>query len=831
MILLKFALISIKEKKGRTLLIILSLTLTAALFFATTCISDTLGKVFENQSRDYVGKSDFMIYMSKDSKGYLNENGIRKIDEIEKSIGVIDTSGEYKYTPYDKIQMNILGMTIEDYKELYDLTILERLDDALLNNKSIMVSSMFIKKYGLNLGDSIDLIIRDSKYKFNIGYIVAPTYRFKPDKNNPNNETILIQKEYLNQLFDLNGKFYSLYVINKEGVDSTVVEQRLNETYKKYIVRESVDFGEIDSFLSMFEGIFSLLLIIVIIISVFIIYTSFKVIMYEKLKVIGTFRSIGTTKRKTTFILLLESLIYGVIGGILGFFLGIGILYLMAYFMSYNPWTKQSSQITLVYSNIKILWTIGFSVILILIGSFKPVAKVVKIPIKDIILGTTTKGKDKKFIKAKIALFMIIIFSIIPFLVPKDYRIIAGFSLVGIFFLVGIAMPYFVCKFCFVLELIFEKVFGNIGFIAVKNVRENKNIINNITLLAVGLMSLILINGISVSTAELVSNFYAKMDFEIWMNTRGDNRNTEQLIRSIKGVSDACPIKPQYGVNTKEIGDISFFGIEPKEYYEFVNEDVDEDVDELSLLFKEKRCVIVTEVLKDKYKFNKGDFLTFETNKGDREYEIVAFSNSMMNNGTTIYPSLQYVQRDFYLNNSISFFIKIDNHFNDEEINSKIKDKFRNRNISTNTVKNLADMNRQNNDNLFMMFKIFSLVACLIGIVGMFNNFMLNLISRQRVFAVMNSVGLSKKQTKLLVLLEALSVGVIGGVIGIIGSVILLQVSVVLIEAIIGAMEIYYDPNMFIQMFIGAIIVSILGSLIPLRKSTRINIVEAIKYE
>lgn len=831
LILLKFALLSIKEKKGRTLLIILSLTLTAALFFATTCISGTLGKVFENQYKDNVGRSDFMIYMSKDSKSYLNEKAAYEIDEIDTSIGAINKSGKYKYNPYDQVNMNILGMTIEDYNKLYDLTILEKLDDEDLTSKSIMISSMFSEKFGLNLGESIDLEIRGSKYKFNIGYIVAPTYRFKPDKTNPNNETILIQKEYLNQIYNMNGKSNILYLINKDGVDSDIVVQKLNTTYKNFVVRKSIDLQEIESFLSMFTGMFGLLLLIVIIISVFIIYTSFKVIMYEKLKVIGTFRSIGSTKKKTTFILLLESIIYGVIGGMLGFFLGIGILYIMAYFMSYNPWTKDSAEITLVYSNIQILWTIGFSVTLVLIGSLKPVMRVVKIPVKDIILGTTDKVKRNKYKKSKIALLCIVLFSIVPFIVPKDYRMVAGLSLILIFFLIAIVMPYLVFKICSILEPLFEKLFGNIGFIAVKNVRENKNIINNITLLTIGIMSLILINGISFSVAELVSNFYAKMDFEVWMRVSGDNRNTEQLVRSVKGVNDTCTVKTVYSVNTEEIGNISLFGIEPDEYYDFVYNEIDEDIDEITKLFKEKRCVIVTEVLKDRYKLKKGDYITFETDSGDRKYEIVAFTNAMMNNGTTIYPSLQYIKRDFYLDNMVSYFVRTDADYDPIEVNDQLKVKFRNRYIHTNTIKELGEMNRQNNDNMFMMFKIFSIVACLIGIVGMFNNFMLNLISRQRIFAVMNSVGLSKKQTKQLVLLEAISVGLIGAIVGLIGSVIALQISVVLLRVIMGFMEMYYDPNMFIQLFIGAIIVSILGSLIPLRKSTRINIVEAIKYE
>lgn len=48
--------------------------------------------------------------------------------------------------------------------------------------------------------------------------------------------------------------------------------------------------------------------------SVFIIYSSYKVITLDRLPVIGTFRSIGAEKKTVTRIFLLESLLYGSAG-------------------------------------------------------------------------------------------------------------------------------------------------------------------------------------------------------------------------------------------------------------------------------------------------------------------------------------------------------------------------------------------------------------------------------------------------------------------------------------------------------------------------------------
>ena len=56
--------------------------------------------------------------------------------------------------------------------------------------------------------------------------------------------------------------------------------------------------------------------------SIFIIYSSYKVITLDRLPIIGTFRSIGATEKTVTRILLLESLFYGCTGGLIGIPIG-----------------------------------------------------------------------------------------------------------------------------------------------------------------------------------------------------------------------------------------------------------------------------------------------------------------------------------------------------------------------------------------------------------------------------------------------------------------------------------------------------------------------------
>jgi putative ABC transport system permease protein len=66
--------------------------------------------------------------------------------------------------------------------------------------------------------------------------------------------------------------------------------------------------------------------------------------------VMGTFRSIGATKKRINLLLLSESISYGVIGGALGCLLGIGLLYGMTYSMAMNPWDPAPPEVEISFS-------------------------------------------------------------------------------------------------------------------------------------------------------------------------------------------------------------------------------------------------------------------------------------------------------------------------------------------------------------------------------------------------------------------------------------------------------------------------------------------------
>ena len=137
----------------------------------------------------------------------------------------------------------------------------------------------------------------------------------------------------------------------------------------------------------------------------------------------------------------------------------------------------------------------------------------------------------------------------------------------------------------------------------------------------------------------------------------------------------------------------------------------------------------------------------------------------------------------------------------------------------------------QSSYNMFLILRGFSVLAMLIGIIGVLNNLLISFLERQRSLAVMRSVGMSKRQEIKMILIESLTCGLIGGVIGVLGGILLIQVVPQLCQAIDLPLSITYAPSLFVYSLIGGIIITVSATMSPAFKSARANIIEAIKYE
>jgi ABC-type antimicrobial peptide transport system permease subunit len=123
-----------------------------------------------------------------------------------------------------------------------------------------------------------------------------------------------------------------------------------------------------------------------------------------------------------------------------------------------------------------------------------------------------------------------------------------------------------------------------------------------------------------------------------------------------------------------------------------------------------------------------------------------------------------------------------------------------------------------------------SFLAVLIGGVGMLNTMLMSVLERTREIGVLRALGWRRRQVVGMILREALALGVIGGICGIMLGVAL-NWGLGFIPGIGGMLEPHYSSQLLVQVLAVALMTGLLGGLYPAWRATRMQPVEALRYE
>lgn len=825
-IILRFLFKNIKENKFRSFLILFSVTISSALILASNAMTNSLNKTYMKQIRASIGSAE--IYISPNSKSsspFVDPNKSKEFsDRLEYIIPVLKGRGTYKSISGDEVKLSINGYDYKDLTRVNPISLKESNNVEPFKGKKVIVSSNFADKNKLNVGDNITIKINEANYKFNIAAIANNENLFYKESDT---FSFLVPKDFMDTILQASNRGNVVYLKTKDGEDKQKLIDDLKKEYKNYDVMETMTEADLQRYTGMVSQSMQLMGIVVLLMSSFIIYTAFKVIVLERLPIIGTFRSIGATKKATDFILLSESLLYGVIGGAIGSVLGIGVLYLLC-----TMFMQGDFNIVLKPSDFIISFVLA--VVLSLISSAIPIVRAMKYSLKDIILNDISKEGKSKVWKQVLGVFLIISSNILPRIADGSLLMIVGalsmlFSLIGIILIV----PLFAKIISIILGGILGKIFGNEGILAVKNLRENKSVLNNISILSLGISVILMINIISSSLAIEVSAVYTNT-FKYDISVSGENLD-DDFRRILEKENEIKESYGAYALNNIEIqgkndklGCVS--GVQPNKYFDYYKFNFLENQSEITSHLDEDRNIIIATALRDKYKYKVSDTISLKFNNNTKEYRIIGFIDTMMYNGSFALISSKYLKEDGKIKNYNEILLKTSK--NSVEIEKQLQKKFISKKLTVQSVETMKEDNRKSNEDLMNMLKVFAFMAMIIGSFGILNNFIISFIERRRSFAVLRSIGMSKGQNLKVLFIEALTGGVIGGVIGVLGGGILCSIIPYVIKGMIGVgFLIHYEVVTFMLAFAAGVIVSLLASMGPAFKSSKLDIIQAIKYE
>jgi putative ABC transport system permease protein len=124
---------------------------------------------------------------------------------------------------------------------------------------------------------------------------------------------------------------------------------------------------------------------------------------------------------------------------------------------------------------------------------------------------------------------------------------------------------------------------------------------------------------------------------------------------------------------------------------------------------------------------------------------------------------------------------------------------------------------------IFLLF--ITMIATLVGGIGIMNTMFMAVLERTNEIGVLKALGASEKEIQLIFVLESTILGFIGGIIGLVlGSILTL---------IIGSFGVpnLITPTILIFSFMFAVLVGLFAGLLPSNRASKLDPVEALRYE
>ena len=826
-IILKYILNNLKERKTRTAVMLLSIILSTALLFVSLSIGDSYATAQKKMSKGFVGKAALSIKAlpsANGDPGWISNESVPTLELIKSKVGIIRASALYSEEGYFE-NFDIIAADLAELSRINKPRLLDGGEIRDFSGYKIALPHKFTAKYGIHEEDRIRPQIGEEAVEFQVAAIAAYDTVFLRQTRGFN---ALVPLDTMREIMNLQQGYSEILIEPADKVEPDIIKEKLSgEALKnKYRVLKVLDEKQVEADAREKSIPCFLISFFALIMSVFIIYSSYKVITTERLPVIGTFRSIGATEKAMTRILILESMVYGALGGLFG--IPFSFIVLKVMLQGLGSSLTQGIEIPMVISPVNIVISCTAAIIVSVLSAYLPVRSVSKLPVKEIVLGMVEQKKLSNRMKLLFSVTILIISIILPRITSgKLQTLFGGAALLGVIAAAIVVAPFMITGIASVLERIYGRFIGNEGLLAARNMKRNKNVSQNITLLLISISAVITISVVCSFTKTYIGDVFKGSSLDGIADASMDKAFV-QKVGNIKGMKKLSPIYVLEG--NVFLDGLPLSRVEAVEDIRLFNDMLGIDYEsnairkQIENSFNESRQIILNSDFIRKQGLKIGSTINVSFGDNVYKYHILGSFKSRADSSSAIISS-EYAIKDFGVKNyGLLAFQAAD----PEAAIIQIRNLFGSKPNWSRTVKEFyADVFGVIDAFLSPMGKLTYFILILAA-VGVINNLLINYIQKRRSTAMYKSVGLSNRQSIKMTLIEGFTSGVIGAAAGI--AVSYIEVNTIFLVA---GPRISIEPEIKISVFITAgimgIVITLIGSFVPILKSLKMRIVEEIK--
>lgn len=814
-IVLKHILRNIKENKGKSLLIILSLAIASALFIINITLPEHIISSLIESIRIENGSSDLEV----------SNRDLFNIEELKtNNEDIIYTPVTYTEGTYNDTLFLIGGYDIETSKEMKLLGN----DVPNLNKNEVVINDYYAKEHNYHEGDTIKLNIDSQTYELKLVKIVSRKGATYKTENEP---YFIANLETIAEINKTDKDKYNTILIDvKDDTKIDEYSEYLKNNNADIFTYKLVDIDELNEEVSYVSYMMTLIAVISIIMIYFVISSLNRIIISERMPVIGTFRSIGATKEKMNSILLLENAIYGLIGGVIGSSLSIIFVDKLIPLFAYIPNPESISSVSKFSFSSFLIGTI-FTIILEVIISLQAILKTNKRTIKDIMFETESVRYEVNKKHSIVGILLFIISIELNILNSNSQFILSVISIV--LFLIGISniIPLILELISIMSSYISKKLNLTSSILASKNISHNKMNVSSSKLIVISLSCAMAILTISSSLDRTFESFKYNNDYDILVSgvTKKaedyDNLYNIEEIEKIDYLYYYYDLEPTFNgknFNTNPI----ILGVNKDEPF-IKNSDY-------SLSSLKGNELIIDEVYAKKNNISKGDLITL--NLGfigfKKDFKVVGYMNSV---DFSTSRNCILINQDTFIKNITDIPVRLNIKTKEETDLIKLKDSIE-KELAENSINTMtydefiAIQAEATSETMSLVYAIVGM-AVILSFVGVINNQIIGFLKRKKELAILNSTCMSKNQITRLLISETLLINFTSCLISLIVGFLMTNILSKALESMSLFIEMNFNLILSIKFITIVFIILLMTLIVPIKRLKNMKVIDEIKYE
>lgn len=575
--------------------------------------------------------------------------------------------------------------------------------------------------------------------------------------------------------------------------------------------------------------------VVALVVGAFLIYTTMTMAITQRRPVISMLRAIGGRRATIVRDMVTEAAVLGLIGGAIGS--GVGILLGRMAIGRLPPAITQGLEARIEY------WLPGYAIPAALattvftsvVASAMAARQVYKVsPIEALApVGVSSADRVPRWLRIAVGVGAAGVFAV-SILIVLDRSGTVAVGAMSALFCAEIALGFALATPIVKATAATARVFGSVGALAAATIeRSPRRVWATVMTVLIAVVTTVVITGTNSDMIRSARAIFAPIaDVDVWVSANSPDRfATDSLPSNLVEKVAAVPGVEQVTEGAYAFADVGgtrvmLDGFSPgtaDALYRALDERVRDEV-------LAGRGIVLTQNLGKSLNVKVGDQLQMQTPHGPQQTTVLAlvpyFSTVIGTVGMNIDQLRTWFDRPAATTLQIAAAPGVD----PQRLLRDVRETVPAPNFVYDGRTALEGMAAPLRQSMFIANAVWIIVA-FVAAVALLNTLTLSVLERRREIGVLRAMGSSRRFTLGMVLAEAVGIGVVGGVLGLLFG-LTDQWLYSLVSGDIMNFNVDFRPSpMALAFTVGAIAISMLGSVPPARRAARLNIIEAVSVE